>query len=107
MDQPVEFLGIVFRSSQHMVWGVGTVLVTLVLIVLTTFFKKPKVFFFGGSFGYLAVAISAVIVTKWGTVNGPTYSVDCIWFNLLICVIYWLLFLVPWERVNTSLRARL
>jgi hypothetical protein len=92
----VELWGISFRSVSHMHWFILStgLLVGHVIIQLAVRFLRPG----DGPFNptpvlslHGIVIISAVIKTHFGTVNGPAYSVDCIWFNALMTLIHLLI----------------
>lgn len=91
----IEFLGITFRSAQHLEWFILT-LVTLganiyfiaVCWVSGKRYTMPLAFCaISGGFS-LFYSILAAIITDFGAVSGPIWSGDCIWYNALLSVIY-------------------
>lgn len=92
--EAVEFLGITFRSSYHMQWFVMTMIifgaswVLFGICLVCKCYGAPVIIW--GILGIMSLSASmgAITKTKWGTVNGPVYSVDCIWYNGLLMVIY-------------------
>ena len=96
--ESLELLGITFRSAQHMHWFV----LTCFLFVISTlgFFTTRDnllirtlswhfLFYYHGFF-----AVASIVATEGGTINGVTWSVDCIWFNSLMAVMYLGLYLL-------------
>ena len=89
-----EFLGIVFRSELHMMWfelTVGVLVLATIILCGFLFFKSYEfpIFIFGSlGVAFLCVSITSVGMTRFGTVNGENWSVDCIWYNALLSVIY-------------------
>jgi len=91
----IEFLGIAFRSAQHLEWFVFTLITFGANICFIAVcwasgkrFKAPCAFcgVLGGlSFFY---SILAAIITDFGAASGPVWSGDCIWYNALLAVIY-------------------
>ncbi len=97
----VEFWGLTFRSASHMHWfqlSVGGFIVSNVWFLLRCIFpREQKIFsffipWFCLFWWHVVTSVSAIAITKFGTVNGPRYSVDCIWFNALAAGIYFVLF---------------
>ncbi len=93
---PVEFLGIVFRSPQHLGWFTMSMTVFAAMVgvlilcrILRTGPAETLLVYAGGMLcGHTLVALSAVIHTRFGELNGPVYSVDCIWFNTAMALAY-------------------
>lgn len=93
MDQP-EFLWITFRSTSHMSWFFFTqalfwcaIVFAALQIVLTQSWSFKSLL--GGLATWeFIVSLTAIFVTKFGTINGPTYSIDCIWYNALMGTLY-------------------
>jgi hypothetical protein len=71
----------------------GTYLVLLAVPYVLRFRRRRVPVPFGPLTFHGFTAVSAVFVTKLGTVNGPVYSVDCIWFNGLMVLVY----LIVWR----------
>jgi hypothetical protein len=98
MNDPVTILGIAFRSGHHY-WHfkVSTAVLglTLFLAVLSHFEKRrgnnsfplTGIALCWGSM-YAFLSMEAYRVTQGGTINGPMWSRDCIWFNGLLAIVY-------------------
>lgn len=101
---PISFLGVDFRSVQHLYWFEGTTLVLLAGLAATAFVlwsRAPAdsrrvlgifLVLVGGFHGAVSLeaarrAWRAVHVTHTDP-NGPLFSVDCIWFNALMAALY-------------------
>jgi hypothetical protein len=92
--------GITFRSSQHYIWflivlGVAATLgivycVTLLLRGTRALAARETLATMWSWAGqaFASVSGTAILATKFGTENGPAYSVDCIWFNALVAVVF-------------------
>lgn len=88
----IEFLGITFRSIQHMNWFIFTVISLIIIVIINLLFLTPMrrslslqilgtyIFMLSGAIHLIAL-LTALIKTKGGVINGPITSVDCIWFN--------------------------
>jgi hypothetical protein len=98
---PIQWMGITFRSQGHLNWflvcmfifGI-TVLAFLIELYLNRKERKSYFVVIGvwQFFGicYVVHSCCAILVTNFGKVNGPIYSTDCIWFNGVVAVIYFL-----------------
>lgn len=92
--EAVEFLGITFRSSYHVDWFImtmtlfGASLLWSVICLLQRCYEGPVMIWFLLGIVSLATFMSAISQTKFGTINGPVWSVDCIWYNGLLAGIY-------------------
>lgn len=98
-NESVEWLDIVFRSPDHLIWfKMSLILFAGGFIAFLINFWKPRSSWhkLPGSlaFFHLTASFLAIIHTQGGTINGPVYSVDCIWFNALMGAIHTVLFLV-------------
>lgn len=111
--EQVTFWGLSFRSASHMHWFQMSVVVfalsVLSLLVWFFFFRKSNDFlicpFVMWQLGFAIHVLQppiALIVTRGGTVNGPIYSVDCIWFNALMACIYFLGWRRLWKRLGIN-----
>lgn len=103
MEQAILW-GIEFSSAGHMNWFIfsmicfgistGWCLITLgikLIMRLNIKLSSTSLYTTGwalGMTGHFWTSIMAIIFTKFGTENGRIYSVDCIWFNALMGVIY-------------------
>lgn len=93
MSSP-KFLGITFRSANHMYWFrlniimLGAcIIISAILVFLKVWSLAIPILIAFGTTSALT-AITAIIVTRFGKENGPYYSKDCIWFNGLLAGIY-------------------
>jgi hypothetical protein len=75
-------------------WFVGTMTVLAIsaiysLVCITRRKTHKPLTYLWVSLGTSSVVTSAeaVAMTNFGTVNGPVYSVDCIWYNAVLAVI--------------------
>lgn len=93
--EAVEFLGISFRSEQHLGWFVFSMLIFFISTA-TVFISRVN----DGRFKlflvlflyHCLVSFIAIIITNFGAINSKSVSVDCIWFNGLMAVLYLFLF---------------
>jgi len=102
MSEAPEFLGIVFRSQSHLGWfqfsmavfGIGMITFGMVLLGCNSIRSMTRGFFPFMRIFHFTASILAVFMTRFGTMNGPIYSVNCIWFNFLMgtiyCTLYWI-----------------
>ncbi len=104
--EATEFLGITFRSPQHMHWFVmsmGYLVIVLSCVGIRSFlsgsFDKGGLLRWGIVY-HLFTSLSAVVITKFGTINGPVYSRDCIWFNALMAALYAVIWYVGTRYFN-------
>lgn len=87
---PVEFLGITFRSANHL-WRflltafvlVMATAVGIAMIIEKSFYAAAVFWSLLGCI-FILVSVDAIQKTNWGAVNGSVYSVDCIWYNALL-----------------------
>jgi|SRR3989338_1155570 len=92
--EPVEFFGIIFRSADHMAWFITTMSVLAISFALFIVFMREKMYLgpvvVWGLLGSLSslTSLGAISKTKWGTINGPVWSADCIWYNGTLAGIY-------------------
>ena len=92
--EPVEFLGIVFRSAGHVSWFKFTmVMMALSIIVsggllIARVYIGPSIVWGCHAFPSFLISLRAVFATKFGAVNGSVWSVDCIWYNGMLAGIY-------------------
>ncbi|MBI1957046.1 MAG: hypothetical protein HYS44_01130 [Candidatus Niyogibacteria bacterium] len=92
--EPIKLFGIVFRSSSHMLWFIMTMVllgestVVSVICVRIKLYIGPAILFSFLGILSLTISIAAVGVTEWGTINGPKWSADCIWYNALLAGLY-------------------
>ena len=104
-----EHFGVVFRSTSHYGWFLLSAFCFVAIVawnVLGVFYLAwrkrlndgyPAVLAFPSIFMtlfHVSTSLGAVIFTRFGQINGPIYSVDCIWFNLLMAVLYLFMFWV-------------
>ena len=108
----IEFFGIVFRSEQHLHWFFLTLIVFAVVVILLAVFyviassaemeyqgkwmqfsvELCFAFCFSSLFTTTAaILIAAANFLRHMPVNGPVWSLDCIWFNALVAMIYFCL----------------
>lgn len=96
--EAVEFCGITFRSALHlhhfirMIIVLGASIAWLFLAIYRRHYEESVAGFvawlcFFGVLSFVA-SMKAISITKWGVLNGPMWSVDCIWFNALLGTIY-------------------
>jgi hypothetical protein len=114
VEHNIIFFGIHFRSASHLLWFEIS-MVLFGISILESFFcllsKKDelaeKVYGMQKSIARFhgATALIAVFVTKFGTVNGDAYSVDCIWFNSLMVAIY-LMFVFSVRKIRAKVYAQ-
>ena len=100
--EELSFWGITFRSSEHMAYFILYVchLSVLAIVTVVWFFSKRSAqsrrnimaLWLSTCTGPLLTSISAAFLTKFGTQNGPVFSVDCIWFNALVSALCYLCF---------------
>lgn len=97
----VQFLGIEFRSVEHLFWfklSSATFLAYFVFFAARLIIKKfRKNFIFSVYVSIVSVlfcichfevSIKAYSFTKGGQINGNLFSADCIWFNGLLAIVY-------------------
>jgi hypothetical protein len=100
----ISFLGIDFRSAQHLYWFEGTSLVLLAGLAATAWAvwsrapadSRRVLAIFLTLVGGFHVAVSIEAARRaWHAIhvthtspNGPLFSVDCIWFNALMAGFY-------------------
>ncbi|KKR36716.1 MAG: hypothetical protein UW46_C0007G0022 [Candidatus Yanofskybacteria bacterium GW2011_GWF1_44_227] len=90
------FLGITFRSASHLIWFVQSMVILLVSMIYYArkiFTSSREIESFSGPTFYLTAfhgitILQAIVHTRLGRINGPIYSVDCIWFNSLMVLVY-------------------
>ncbi len=92
---PVEFLGITFRNDDHMGWFIitmtiliSTFIIGAVSIMWAKNYEAPRMMWLAFGWFSALTSLDAVFETRFGTVNGYVYSVDCIWYNALLAGIY-------------------
>ena len=107
--ESVEFSGIVFRSTSHMLWFILTVSIFIILVVVILILLKFKrhnkgflllsvyAFILSGGL-HLTGFIIALIKTKGGAINGPRTSVDCIWYNGVMLFVILIFFLLSFRQ---------
>jgi hypothetical protein len=99
MNESVIHLGIHFRSVSHYHWFVGSmILLGLSLLCSVLEMDKRPVdlmqsWWHWPVFCHAGTSVTAIFVTHFGQVNGPIYSVDCIWFNALMSLMNYFVFL--------------
>jgi len=81
-----------FRNSSHEYWFYVTMFMFVIFSILS-FVKKDTVFLYSLSFGFIGVAISAVFVVCL-KIPSYVYSVDCIWYNSLLSLFYFIVILI-------------
>jgi len=106
--EEAEFLGITFRSSDHMQWfqmSMGLAIINFSGLVFryatrhssNPFFSKITVLLVILMVGIIlshvmtsgvAVLNALVSVVQHQNPNGPVFSIDCIWFNALMAGTY-------------------
>lgn len=95
----ISFCFIKFRSYEHLRWFVintSLLSVTVAILLLNQIFGislDPVLVIITSVFMgliYMIISVcSAIVVIKLG--NGPIFSVDCIWFNGVISLIYFVI----------------
>lgn len=98
MEDP-RLIGIKFRSSGHIVWFIMScvILLLIVFIYFLTYKVEGQLSFRYFPTGFVmvyhgSVFVTATFATRFGKINGLTYSVDCIWFNALMVAVHFLAF---------------
>ena len=111
--EPIEFLGITFRSSSHLGWFIFTSIIGIncflgawrvtprtdhsepwvVLVCLILF-----------SILEFSISVFAISETESGTINGPEWSVDCIWWNAFLGFLLLILAIVIATRMVLAKR---
>lgn len=92
--ETVKFLGISFRSAQHLlcfgmtIGALGLSIIAFVAGILTKRYEIPMFLYCFLGVLSLFISIIAVVKTKWGAFNGPIWSIDCFWYNGLLTIIY-------------------
>ena len=98
MKRKIElaFLGIRFRSEHHLrhflfsMVALGTSAFVFLFFVSVEQYFQLVFFLCVLIVCYLSVALKAAEQTGWGMLNGKMWSVDCIWFNGLMALIFFL-----------------
>lgn len=92
--EAVALFGITFRSGYHLSWFLitmtlfGASVVCSVICLWQRCYSWPiEIWFFLGIMS-LGTSLSAITVTHFGVINGPIWSMDCIWYNGLLAGIY-------------------
>ncbi|MDA2935975.1 hypothetical protein MYX06_02050 [Patescibacteria group bacterium AH-259-L05] len=115
----VVFWGIEFRSVTHMEWfqtSIEFFVTTILLFMLMGILVKigqaepellfiPVVFWVVLIFFHGLASFAAYIITKGGAINGPAWSVDCIWFNALVAGVYIVFCLITaryWKKLKVK-----
>lgn len=90
--ETVEFLGITFRSSGHLGYFLMNCFVLLLFMVIGLFSRRfLEIVLPAMSLSYVFSSFIALVFTKGKNVVGP-YSPDCVWFNALMAIIFFLFF---------------
>jgi len=89
----LKMYGISFRSVQHFEWFTTTLqffAASIFISVISASLMPTVAQVLWGALLILhfVIAVAAVFVTKFGKVNGPTTSVDCVWFNGVVAAVY-------------------
>ncbi len=112
MESP-EWLGITFRSVSHLRWFIGSMLIFFFSTAFLlsglcftrdrlSFIKKFNGMWWALSFSYISMALMAVFCTlMWG--NGSVVSKDCIWFNGIMALIYYLIYRIAGRYLQKAL----
>lgn len=92
--EAVELFGITFRSEHHLHWFImtmmlfGASLLCAAICMWRKLYMGPFAIWGSLSFISFSTFMSAIVETKLGMVNGPVWSVDCIWYNGLLTALY-------------------
>ena len=80
-----------FRNANHEFWFYGSMTILIIAITIYSIFGFKEQFFSIaiGHFGMSVIAMVLVVVLKE---TSEVYSIDCVWFNGLMCAIYVTLF---------------
>ena len=112
--ETVDFWEITFRSAQHLGWFIKTLVVFTVTVgwffVNSIFIRKsitPSLSWLLMVLVHIVASLVSVVATRFGTVNGSEYSVDCIWFNALVALVYlilWWLIYMKFTKEETRIK---
>ena len=80
-----------FRNTDHEFWFYGSMIV-LVICVVIYFIFKSRFQFLNIANGHLVIFAIATIKMIFLKQESEVFSVDCVWFNGLMCTIYLTLF---------------
>jgi hypothetical protein len=75
-----------FRNSGHAFWFYQSMLVLVVLMAIYLFLKI-RLFMYAAA-NHLVTSVIAIIVVVILRRASETYSIDCVWFNGLMFVVY-------------------
>ena len=106
MEKP-KFFGLTFRSAGHVLWFVlsltGLAVTTLVAVALALYRRvgdggpSPIVVWQYPFWSHFGVGVAAVILTRAGTRQYRSFSIDCIWWNALMTALYGAILLAAWR----------
>lgn len=85
-----------FRNLNHEVWFYLSMIQLIVCVSLYFIFKFKLQFLFMIVY-HTVTSIQATIITLFG-IKSSIYSVDCIWFNGIMVVIYVILFSLTYRK---------